>query len=333
VNFAFTPEQQAFRSEVRAFFREVGPVPGAAGIGRGDDPARFRAIEQQLTARGWYTMAWPVEYGGQGADHIKQTIFREEAAIIGAPGSMMGTSVVAPAIMVHGTEEQKRRFLPPIARNEVRWCQGFSEPGAGSDLASLQTRAVRDGDDYIINVQKIWTSGAWESGPIHMLARTDPDAPKHRGISYFFLDMKTPGIRVQRLTHPTGQAELCQTFFDHVRVPADQMLGPENRGWYVATTALDFERSGIDRVAAGRRTFNDLLSFAREKRRREAERRQTADQRPTGAVPPRRPPDRPGGGPLAGLPGRLDAVARTDPERRGVDVQGVRFGDHAASRK
>src|SRR5262249_3758830 len=151
----------------------------------------------------------------------------------------------------------------PIARNEVRWCQGFSEPGSGSDLASLQTRAVRDGDDYVINGQKIWTSGAWQSDWIHLLTRTDPDAPKHRGISYFLVDMQTPGITVQRLTHLTGEAELCQTFFDNVRVPAEQMLGPENRGWYVATTALDFERSGIDRVAAGQRTFNDLLAFAR----------------------------------------------------------------------
>ena len=264
MDFTFSSEQQAFRQEVRDFFAAQGPMPGTGGFDYGDDPERVQAIEAQMYARGWLTMAWPVEYGGQAADPIKQLIFREEVAIAGAPGGGQGPTVIAPAIMLHGTEEQKRHFLPLIARGAIQWCQGFSEPGSGSDLASLQTRAVRDGDDYVLNGQKIWTTGAWRADWIHVLARTDPDAPKHRGISYFLADMKTPGISVRRLTHLTGRAELCETFFDNVRIPASQMLGPENRGWYVATTTLDFERSGIDRVASGQRILDAIVAFARE---------------------------------------------------------------------
>jgi len=276
VEFSFTPEQQAFRREVRDFFAELGPMPGFGGFDQGEDTARARAVERQLARRGWLTMAWPKAYGGQDAGQVQQLIFREEAAIAGAPLGQ-GASVIAPAIMLHGTEEQKRRFLPPIARAEIAWCQGFSEPGAGSDLASLQTRAVRDGDDYLINGQKIWTTGAFRSDWIHLLARTDPDAPKHRGISYFLFDMKTPGVSVRRLTHLTGRADLCETFFDNVRVPAGQMLGPENRGWYVALTTLDFERSGIDRVVSGQRVLDAIVEYAQEQGADDGVRAQLAD--------------------------------------------------------
>ena len=267
MQFNFTSGQEAFRQELREFFRAEGPMPGAGGFDSGDDLERVRAIEQKMSARGWLTMAWPKEYGGQGADPIRQLIFREEVAIAGAPSGGQGATVIAPAIMIHGTDEQKRRFLPPIARGEIAWCQGFSEPGSGSDLASLQTRATRDGDDYVINGQKIWTTGAYKADWIHLLARTDPEAPKHRGISYFLFDMKTPGVSVRRITHLTGRAELCATFYDNVRVPANQMLGPENRGWYVAATTLDFERSGIDRVASGQRILDDIVAFAKGARR------------------------------------------------------------------
>ncbi|HLZ69926.1 MAG TPA: acyl-CoA dehydrogenase family protein [Dehalococcoidia bacterium] len=276
MEFSFTPEQQAFRREVRDFFAELGPMPGFGGFDQGEDTARARAVERQLARRGWLTMAWPKAYGGQDAGQVQQLIFREEAAIAGAPLGQ-GASVIAPAIMLHGTEEQKRRFLPPIARAEIAWCQGFSEPGAGSDLASLQTRAVRDGDDYLINGQKIWTTGAFRSDWIHLLARTDPDAPKHRGISYFLFDMKTPGVSVRRLTHLTGRADLCETFFDNVRVPAGQMLGPENRGWYVALTTLDFERSGIDRVVSGQRVLDAIVEYAQEQGADDGVRAQLAD--------------------------------------------------------
>ncbi|HZQ37007.1 MAG TPA: acyl-CoA dehydrogenase family protein [Dehalococcoidia bacterium] len=265
MDFTFTPEEESFRAEVRAFVREhwgLGDVTSGIAGESDEDFERGRVFERQLAERGWLTMAWPKEYGGQAADQVQQLIFREEAAVAGAPLGQ-GATVIAPAIMLHGTEEQKRRFLPPIARAEIAWCQGFSEPGSGSDLASLQTRAVRDGDDYVINGQKIWTTGAFRSDWIHLLARTDPDAPKHRGISYFLFDMKTPGVSVRRLTHLTGRADLCETFFDNVRVPANQMLGPENRGWYVALTTLDFERSGIDRVVSGQRVLDAIVAHVR----------------------------------------------------------------------
>jgi alkylation response protein AidB-like acyl-CoA dehydrogenase len=167
--------------------------------------------------------------------------------------------------MVHGTEEQKRTFLPPIARADVYWCQGFSEPGAGSDLAGLQTRAVRDGDDFVINGQKIWNSGAQFADWIHLLARTDPDAPKHRGITYFMIDMKSPGISFRTIEQLNGRSRFNQTFFDNVRVPANHVIGEVNRGWYAATTTLDFERSGIAYVVEAERLVERLSDYVRER--------------------------------------------------------------------
>jgi len=191
-------------------------------------------------------------------------IFREECAYHGAPAGGQGTTMIGPAIMVHGTEAQKRQYLPPIARSEVVWCQGFSEPGAGSDLASLQTRAVADGDDYVINGQKIWTSNARHAHWIHLMTRTDPDAPKHRGITYLLVDMKSPGISVRPIEQMHNRSGFCETFFQDVRVPRENVLGEVNRGWYVATTTLDFERSGVGRVAGSQRTLDELTGFCRE---------------------------------------------------------------------
>ena len=159
------------------------------------------------------------------------------------PVGGMGTSMVGPTIITHGTEDQKKEHLSRILAGEVQWCQGFSEPGSGSDLASLQTRAVSDGDDYVINGQKIWTSGAQYAHWMFMLARTDPDAPKHKGISYFLLDMKSPGVEVRPLTNLANQNMFNEVFFTDVRVPAKNIVGEVNRGWYVGTTTLDFERS------------------------------------------------------------------------------------------
>jgi alkylation response protein AidB-like acyl-CoA dehydrogenase len=166
--------------------------------------------------------------------------------------------------MMHGTEYQQEMLLPQIRDAEIMWCQGFSEPGSGSDLASLQTRAVRDGDDYVINGQKIWTSYAHRADWIFLLGRTDTDAPKHRGISYFVIKMDTPGITVRPLTNMAGNHHFNEVFFEDVRVPASHLVGEENRGWYVATTTLDFERSGIARVVAATRTLQDLTALARE---------------------------------------------------------------------
>ena len=227
----------------------------------------YRGFIKKLAERGWLTLAWPKEWGGQGASHMMQLVYNEEIAYHDAPAIDLGTDRVGPTIMLYGTEEQKQRFLPPIVRAEVVWCQGFSEPGAGSDLASLQTRAVEDGDAFVINGTKIWTSLAQLADWMILLARTDPNAPKHKGISYFLVDMKTPGITVRPLVDMLGRQTFNQVFFDNVRVPRDCLLGELNRGWYIATTTLDFERSGIQRVMGGYRTYEQLVAYARETRR------------------------------------------------------------------
>jgi alkylation response protein AidB-like acyl-CoA dehydrogenase len=176
----------------------------------------------------------------------------------------MGVSMIGPTLIIHGTEEQKKEHLGRIISGEVAFCQGFSEPESGSDLASLKTRAVRDGDDYVINGQKIWTSGAQFAHWMFMLARTDPDAPKHKGISYFVLDMKTPGVEVRPLVDMGGSAAFNEVFFDNVRVPAKNLVGEENRGWYIGTTTLDFERSSIGSAVGLRLMVDGMIAFAKE---------------------------------------------------------------------
>ncbi len=259
MDFRLSPEEHRFRNEVRQFFRENPPPRGGTGEDAGPDSYR-----RLLAERGWLTMHWPVEHGGKGATAMQQMIFKEEASRAGAPAGGSGVNMVGPTLILHGTPEQRAMFLPRIAGDEIQWCQGFSEPGAGSDLASLQTRAVRDGDDYVINGQKIWTSNAHLADWIFMLTRTDPEAPKHRGISYFLVDMKTPGITIAPLIQMTGVHGFNQVFFDNVRVPARQMVGEVNRGWYVATTTLDFERSGIERVLTAERDLARLERWLQE---------------------------------------------------------------------
>ena len=252
MEFRFTLEEEAFRKEVREFIRSEFPK-----VRQGE------SFTKKLAEKGWLTMSWPKEYGGQEADHMRQLVYNEEMTYHRAPGQTMGTDRVGPTIIIFGTDEQKAEFLPRIVRDELAWCQGFSEPGAGSDLASLQTRAVKDGDYYVVNGQKIWTSNAQRADYMILLARTDPDAPKHRGISYFLLDMKSPGITIQPLIQMTGQAGFSQVFFDNVRVPAKNMIGEVNRGWYVSTATLDFERSGIGRVIGGVRLLEELVEYAK----------------------------------------------------------------------
>lgn len=268
MDFRFSPEDEAFRQEVREFIRREWPGgTGDASVDSAEEYEAERAFERKLAERGWLTLAWPVEYGGQGATNVRQAIMKEEctyfrAPIGGGPGGQ-ATSLVGPAIMHYGTPDQKRRFLPPIARGEVYWCQGFSEPNAGSDLASVQTRAQRRGDNYVINGHKIWTSGAAYADWIHLLARTDPNAPKHKGISYFLVDMKSPGISFRPIVEMTGRAGFYETFFQDVVVPRENLLGEENKGWYVTTTTLGFERSGIVRIGATKRWYDDLVAFIR----------------------------------------------------------------------
>ena len=268
MDFRFTPDDEAFREEIRAFL--TAEWPGGTGDASVDSDEEYRverAFEKKLAQRGWLTMAWASEHGGRGASHIRQAIMKEEcsyfrAPIGGGPGGQ-ATSLVGPAIMVHGSEEQKRRFLPPIAAGDVSWCQGFSEPDAGSDLASVQTRAERVGDNYIVNGHKIWTSGAAYADWVHVLARTDPAAPKHKGISYLLVDMKSPGISYRPIAEMTGRSGFYETFFENVVVPRENLLGEENRGWYVATTTLGFERSGVNRIGALMRAFDDLVHHLR----------------------------------------------------------------------
>jgi alkylation response protein AidB-like acyl-CoA dehydrogenase len=268
VEFTFTPEQEEFREELRRFLAQELPADWKVENdreGMGPDGLAFsQRFAQALGRRGWLTMSWPKEYGGAAASHIEQLIYNEEMAWAGAPlGFGFGTQLVGPTLMVWGSEEQRARHLPPIARAEVLWCQGFSEPGAGSDLASLQTRAARDGDDYVINGQKIWTSEGHLAEWMILLARTDTEAPKHKGISYFLVDLKTPGISMHPLVNLMDTHAFNQVYFDNVRVPKENLVGEENRGWYVATTTLDFERSGINRVIWALRQYYELADFVK----------------------------------------------------------------------
>ncbi|MGD9895044.1 MAG: acyl-CoA dehydrogenase family protein, partial [Dehalococcoidia bacterium] len=276
MDFRDTAEETAFRAEVRAFIAEQLPSSfgaratewGMFNTSRGANavpPEDARAWRKRLAERGWIAPAWPKEYGGAGMTVVEQAIFNEEMAEARAPGAGgIAVGWAGPTIMTHGSEEQKHRFLPGILSGEETWCQGFSEPGAGSDLASLQSRAVRDGDDYVVNGQKIWTSGAHASQFMILLARTDPDAPKHRGISYFILDMKSPGIQIQPLINILGDHSFNQVFFESVRVPRENIIGEENRGWYVGATTLDFERSSIASSVQMGHVVRDLVAFARE---------------------------------------------------------------------
>ena len=252
MDFRFTSEQEAFRQEVRSFIKTEWPKAREG-----------ESFTKKLAARGWLTMSWPKEYGGQEANHLQQLVYNEEMAYHRAPGQTMGADRVGPTIILFGTDEQKRDFLPKIVNDEITWCQGFSEPGSGSDLASLQTRAVRDGDTYVINGQKIWTSNAHRADYIILLARTDPDAPKHRGITYFLVDLKSPGISIRPLMQMNGQAGFNEVFFEDVRVPATSVVGEVNRGWYVSTATLDFERSGINRMIGGYKTYEETLDYAK----------------------------------------------------------------------
>jgi alkylation response protein AidB-like acyl-CoA dehydrogenase len=273
MDFVFSPEEEAFRQEIRAFCRAELPSNWGSGAynDREDSPpdlgATSRAFQRKLADKGWLTLAWPKEYGGLGAGPMKQLVYNEEMSALRAPGfGGMGVAMVGPTLMLHGTEQQKDRFLGPIARGEISWCQGFSEPGSGSDLASLQTKAVRDGDDFVVNGQKIWTSGAHRANYCIVLARTDPEAPKHKGISYFLMDMKSAGITITPLTNMLGSEAFNQVFLDNVRIPRENLVGELNRGWYVTTTTLDFERSGIQRIVFAETLLDDLIAFAKGSR-------------------------------------------------------------------
>ena len=278
MDWADSPEQAAFRNEVRSFLQQRLPeyykrkielrLPrGLEGdwqddLVHGDAEAQAAAREwaSALAERGWAAPHWPKDYGGGGLSTMEQFIYNQEMASTESPTvGGGGVSLLGPTLLIHGTEEQKREFLPKTLSGEILWAQGFSEPGAGSDLASLQARAVRDGDEYVINGQKLWTSTAHKSNWIFGMFRTDPEAPKHRGISFFMMDMATPGISVRPIISMGWEHATNETFYEDVRVPADQIIGEENRGWYVGMTLLDFERSNIAGAVTIRRNLERLI--------------------------------------------------------------------------
>jgi alkylation response protein AidB-like acyl-CoA dehydrogenase len=270
MDFRFTPEEEAFRQELRSWLSENVP-PNWEGVfleEEEDEWKQGRAFVKKLSAKGWVAPAWPKEFGGMEASPALQLAYNEEMGYQRAPIGSIVQSVgyIGPAILFFGTEEQKQQHLPPITAGEIVWCQGFSEPEAGSDLASLRTRAVRDGDDYVINGDKTWTSNAHRSEWCILLARTDPKVPKHKGISFFLVDMKSPGITVQPVINIANVHSFNQVFFEDVRVPKSALLGQENQGWYIAAMTLDFERSSLvaAAVSMAKRSLDDLIGYCKE---------------------------------------------------------------------
>lgn len=273
MDLRFSEKEEAFRKEVREFiFRELplgwsGEPPGSAR-----DWGLQRRFTRKLGEKGWLGLSWPREYGGQEASPIEEAILYEEIAYHRAPAEAMlviGVGIVGPTIILYGSPEQRRGHLPGITRGQVFWCQCFSEPGSGSDLASLQTRAVEDGDDFIISGQKTFISIAHLADWCYMIARTDPDAPKHKGLSYFLVNMKSPGITVRPLKSMTGFHHINDVFFDDVRVPKDSLLGEKNRGWYMAVTTLDFERFSLSATAGyARRSLDEMIEYVKEVERK-----------------------------------------------------------------
>src|ERR671933_417468 len=265
MDLRFTPEELAFRDEVRAFFREALPDSIRRKMVEGRHPSKDDIVTWQriLNAKGWAVPHWPVEWGGTGWSPVRQYLFQDEMQQAPAPAPLpFGVSMVGPVIVTFGSEAQKKRFLPRIRNLDDWWCQGFSEPGAGSDLASLKTSAKRDGDSYVVNGQKTWTTLAQHADWIFCLARTDPAAKKQEGISFLLIDMKTPGITVRPIQTIDGGREVNEVFFDDVRVPVENRVGEENRGWDYAKFLLGNERFGIARVVVSKERIRRIKELA-----------------------------------------------------------------------
>ncbi len=276
MDFDFTPEQEAFRKEVRQWLESNLPddLRGRAFAASRADRAevdRLRAWQRRMYEAGYVGMDWPPEFGGRGASLVEQIILFQEMARAESPQFVNrgGLSMLGPTLMKHGTPEQQRRFLPRILTAEDLWCQGFSEPNAGSDLANLQTRAVRRGDHYVVNGQKVWTSMAHVADWCFLLVRTNPDAPRHKGISFLLVDMRSPGITVRPLRQITGEAEFNEVFLDNVRVPVEHLVGREDEGWAVAITTLAYERDLLTfiRHISLRNALHRLIKLVRDRGR------------------------------------------------------------------
>ena len=245
MDLTLSPQEQAFRDELRSWLEENNPGEEPSG-----DEAAFefrRKWQRQLADAGWAGLSWPKEYGGRGATLIEQAIFNEEVSRAKAPSvaNVLGLVMGGPVVIAHGTDEQKQRYLKPILTAEEIWCQGFSEPESGSDLASLKTKAVKSNGEWVVTGQKVWTTFAHEAKWCMLVARTDQDAPKHKGLTYFLMDMEQEGVQVRPLHQITGEAEFNEIFMEEARIPDENIVGGEGNGWTVAITTLMHERVGI----------------------------------------------------------------------------------------
>ena len=259
-------EQERLRRELRDYYAKLMTPQVRADLAaeHGVGP-RTREVRMQIARDGWLCFGWPTEYGGRGGNEVDQFLFFDESMRAMAPIPMMTTNTVGPTLMRFGSEEQKRAYLPRIASGEIMFCIGYSEPGAGTDLAALSTRAVRDGDVYVVNGQKTWTSYASDADYCWLAVRTDPSAAKHGGISILIVDMKTPGVRVDRLDL-LGDHDINQVFFENVRVPVASLVGAENKGWKLLTSQLNHERIALCSSGIMENVYESTLAYARETR-------------------------------------------------------------------
>ena len=266
MDFNDTPEEAKFRQEAQQWL--TANIPDKKELAGLDTIAAAKLWQKRKYDAGWACITWPEAHGGRGATPIENVIWGQEEGKYNTPENVfsIGHGMCAPTMMAWATEEQNRKYLPRLASGEDIWCQLFSEPAGGSDLAAMRTRAEKDGDEWVINGQKIWTSGAHVSDWGWLAARTDPDAPKHKGITMFMLRMDTPGITVRPLINMAEGHGFNEVFFEDVRIPKSNVVGETNRGWYHLAVALDFERSGIGAFAGGRRTVEEITDFARDNR-------------------------------------------------------------------
>jgi alkylation response protein AidB-like acyl-CoA dehydrogenase len=279
MDFSYTAEQEAFRADLRAWLeKNSAEVFGRGGDGLGAstaslldvrDDARWNQLKEyhrRLYQAGYAALHWPKEWGGAGADVITQSVYQDEVLRLGLPlygCNQLALDRIGPTIALMGTEEQRKRHMPRMLTGEAIWCQGYSEPNAGSDLAGLQTRAELDGDDFVVNGQKVWTSLAHRADWQVLLVRTDPQAPKHKGISYLLVDMKTPGITIRPLVQITGESGFNEVFYDNVRVPKENLVGEINQGWQVSIATLMYERVSGGTRHPVERTINELIELSR----------------------------------------------------------------------
>ncbi|MGV8057361.1 MAG: acyl-CoA dehydrogenase family protein [Smithellaceae bacterium] len=276
MDFKLTAQQISLKKEFEDFFKEEMKKAPSCYKGNSLESiysteegfAFHRYMQKKLADKGWLTMAWPKEVGGREAPIIEQLIFNETLSYYGAPGiDPFGHSMFAPTLILFANEDQKKRLLVPIAKGEITYCQGWSEPNAGSDLASLKTTAIKNGDHYIVNGQKVWTTGGHRADRMFLLARTIPSEKKQKGLSVFSVDMKSPGIEIRPIHYMNGEHLYNETWFTDVKVPAADLVGPENDGWRVTRQTMNFERSGAGNFTGMKRTLEDLIAYVKTTKR------------------------------------------------------------------